>query len=382
MNLHVAAANVGVEPRYWIINGRFLSQPSTGVQRYAEEIVRALDEFISLGGPGAEGLKLEILCPRGSRAFPGLRSISVRQVGPGNGHLWEQLTLPRHLKGSLLSLGNTGPLSVAKQIVCIHDANTRVFPESYSKLFRLLYRLLLPALGRRAAKIATVSAFSKSQLEAFGIAPRHNIAVIPNGYEHAERRLPLHTEMTQQAAGLNTVVMIGSPAPHKNMALVLSLAGEFRRLGLKLAIVGAVDRNTFGCFSDSSQSSATATDLDNVIWLGRIPNDAMTALLKDSLCLVFPSFTEGFGLPPLEAMAIGCPVIASDRASIPEVCGEACLYAPPDDAAIWLRQISRLHSDSKLRAILIEEGRAQAKHFSWRNSAQLYINLMRELDNN
>jgi glycosyltransferase involved in cell wall biosynthesis len=107
----------------------------------------------------------------------------------------------------------------------------------------------------------------------------------------------------------------------------------------------------------------------------------MTALLKDSLCLVFPSFTEGFGLPPLEAMAIGCPVIASDQASIPEVCGAACLYAPPGDAAAWLRQIRRLQADQELRTALIEQGQAHARQFSWRDSARLYINLMHELDN-
>ena len=218
----------------------------------------------------------------------------MREVGPGTGHLWEQLTLPAHFKGGLLSLGNTGPLSVSKQIVCIHDANTRLFPQSYSKRFLVLYGLLLPALGRRAAKIGTVSAFSKSQLEAFGIASRNKIAVIPNGHEHADRWLPEHTEMTQRAAGPDTVVMMGSPAPHKNMALALSLADEFKRFDLKLAIAGAVDRNMFGCYGTSSRSSSTANALDNVIWLGRVSNNAMTALLKDSLCLIFPSFTEGF----------------------------------------------------------------------------------------
>ena len=380
MNVHLSKPNVALKPRYWIINGRFLSQPLTGVQRYAEEIIKAIDEFITLRSPGTDGLALEILCPPNSRRLPGLSSIPVREVGPGTGHLWEQLALPTHLKGGLLSLGNTGPLSVSKQIVCIHDANTRLFPESYSKRFRLLYRLLLPAVGRRAAKITTVSAFSKSQLEAFGIAPSHKIAVMPNGHEHADSWLPKHTEMTHKAAGSHTVVMIGSPAPHKNMALALSLADALKSSGLKLAIVGAVDRNTFECFGASSQPGFAANDVDNIIWVGRVSNDAMTALLRDSLCLIFPSFTEGFGLPPLEAMAIGCPVIASDRASIPEVCGNACLYAPPGDAAAWLRHIRRLHADPELRTALIEQGQIRARQFSWRHSAQLYIDLMHELD--
>jgi glycosyltransferase involved in cell wall biosynthesis len=102
--------------------------------------------------------------------------------------------------------------------------------------------------------------------------------------------------------------------------------------------------------------------------------------LKDSLCLVFPSYEEGFGLPALEAMALGCPVLASDRASIPEVCGGAALYASPHDDQAWLENIMRLRTDARLRGGLVGKGKARAKAFSWRQSAQLYIKLMAELD--
>jgi glycosyltransferase involved in cell wall biosynthesis len=121
-------------------------------------------------------------------------------------------------------------------------------------------------------------------------------------------------------------------------------------------------------------------DEKGIIWLGRVSNDELAALLKDSLCLAFPSYVEGFGLPALEAMALGCPVVASDRASIPEVCGTAALYAAPDDRAAWLGHFLRLQSDAALRLDLTEKGRARAKHFSWRQSAQLYLNLITHLE--
>jgi glycosyltransferase involved in cell wall biosynthesis len=372
-----------MHPGRWFINGRFLSQQPTGVQRYAEEIVRALDEIVSEQSNEANGLKIELLCPPGSREVPGLNSILVRSVGRGRGHLWEQTMLPRYVKGGLLSLGNTGPLAISKQIVCIHDANPRLFPQSYSKPFRLFYRALLPALGRRAAAIATVSQFSALQLRKFGIAPAAKIPVIPNGHEHVQRWRPSHSQATRQAAGPGTVVLIGSPAPHKNIGLMLGLADCFRSRGLTLAIAGALDSRVFKARGHGTAMAARPTpfrDEKGIIWLGRVSNDELAALLKDSLCLAFPSYVEGFGLPALEAMALGCPVVASDRASIPEVCGTAALYAAPDDRAAWLGHFLRLQSDAALRLDLTEKGRARAKHFSWRQSAQLYLNLITHLE--
>ncbi len=372
-----------MRPANWFINGRFLSQPPTGVQRYAEEIVRALDEVISERDSRTGGLKIEVLCPSGSRTLPGLKSISVRTVGRGKGHLWEQAILPQYVKGGLLSLGNTGPLAVSKQIVCIHDANTRLFPQSYSKPFRLFYRTLLPALGRRAAIISTVSQFSASQLQKFEIAPASKISVIPNGHEHVNRWQPNHSRATREAAGPGTVVLLGSPAPHKNIGLMLRLAGRFRNQGLKLAIAGTLDSRVFKAKSNRtafSDASHPFSDENGVIWLGRVSNEELAALLQDSLCLAYPSYVEGFGLPALEAMALGCPVVASDRASIPEVCGIAALYASPDEDVEWLGQIKRLRADARLRNDLTEIGRNRARIFSWRRSARLYLNLMAHLD--
>ena len=96
----------------------------------------------------------------------------------------------------------------------------------------------------------------------------------------------------------------------------------------------------------------------------------------DSFCLAFPSFTEGFGLPPLEAMTLGCPVIATDRASLPEICGEAALFASPTDPEAWFQQLIRLRDNEPLRSQLVAKGRVRAKHFSWRKSAELYLELM------
>ena len=359
--------------RQWSINGRFVTQSMTGVQRYAHEIVRALDHLLSEGHPLARGLQLTLVVPPDATMQLGLRSICARSAGRVTGHLWEQAVLPRHAGGGLLSLCNTGPISVRKHIVCIHDLNTRTFPASYSIRFRALYRVLLPALGRSAMTIATVSQFSARELERCAICSPDRVIVIPNGHEHTKSWTPQHSAATRAAAGPNTIVVIGSRAPHKNVGLILGMAPRLEAAGLRIAVVGASDPRVFA-------SNQTSPRTRNVMWLGKLSDPELAALLGDCLCLAFPSFTEGFGLPPLEAMASGCPVVASDRASLPEVCGEAALSASPTDEEAWFSNLTRLQRDADLRARLAEQGRVRASAFQWSRSAELYLQAMADAD--
>jgi glycosyltransferase involved in cell wall biosynthesis len=142
---------------------------------------------------------------------------------------------------------------------------------------------------------------------------------------------------------------------------------------LRIVVVGLGDARVFA-------ADAAAPRAQNVICLGRLSDSELAALLRDCLCLAFPSFVEGFGLPPLEAMALGCPVIASDCASLPEVCGEAALYASPKDPDAWLAQFVRLNRDPELRVRMIEQGRARASTFWWTRSAELYLQAMADAD--
>jgi glycosyltransferase involved in cell wall biosynthesis len=358
--------------RRWTINGRFLSQPTTGVQRYAREVVRSLDSLVAEQVPLARGLEVELLCPPGSGDMP-LVSIERREMGRTGGHSWEQARLPSSLDGSgLLSLCNTGPRLARKHIVCIHDANVWNAPQSYSLAFRTLYRTLLPCLGRTAWKISTVSHYSLGELVGRGIVSAQRAFVAPNGHEHALRWKPQHSETTRRAASRDTIVMIGSPAPHKNIGFVLDMAGRLADAGLRIAVAGAADPRVF-----NGQSRAEAA---NIHWLGRISDGELAALLRDSLCLAFPSLTEGFGLPALEAMAMGCPVVVSDRASLPEVCGDSALFAPPDDADAWFDSFVRLRGSQALRLHMIGKGRARASAYSWRATALRYIEAMAAAD--
>lgn len=355
----------------WFINGRFLTQKTTGVQRYAREIVLALDALLEEGHPLARGRRLCLLTPAQAPALPGLRMIEQRAAGQLHGHFWEQLSLPKHARGNILNLCNTAPLRGRHNIVCIHDTNVFDYPASYSRQFRLLYRALVPRVARAAATVATVSAYSAGQLARLGI-DRSLIAVLPNGHEHVARWRAGHSRQTAAATGPNTIVVLGSRAPHKNVGMLMALAGRLAEQGLRIAIAGGADAHVF--------QDAAASDAGNVVSVGRVSDAELAALLEGALCLAFPSFVEGFGLPPLEAFAMGCPVVSSDRASLPEVCGDAALYAAPDRPDQWLSAFCALRDDPQLRATLIERGQARAKAFSWRASALGYLGVMARLD--
>jgi glycosyltransferase involved in cell wall biosynthesis len=355
--------------RLWSVNGRFLGRNLTGVDRYALEILRAMDALIAEGHPLAGAITLDLLCPDGAAAASPFANIPLRVLPNASGHLWEQFILPRYVRGGLLSLCNAGPLAVKKQIVCIHDTNIRLAPESYGLMFRTVYRFLQPALGRRVAQIATVSRFSQKTIAHFGIKPVDETVVIHNGHEHVLEWKSDRSALDQLDLPHRFVLLVGSKAPHKNVAILYSIAADLAAIGIHVLVAGGEDAHVYA-------HEHNGQFRPNVRHLGRVSDDDLSFLYQRALCLVFPSRTEGFGLPVLEAMALGCPVISSDAASLPEVCGDAVLYAPPNDGAAWLAAIGQIAAGPGLRERLASSGRKRAKAFSWRQSAEKYLELM------
>ena len=360
-------------PRQWSVNGRFLGRNLTGVDRYALEILRAMDALIAEGHPLAQGIRLDVLCPTGTTKASPFVNIPLRLLPSASGHLWEQFILPRHVSGGLLSLCNAGPLAVKKQIVCIHDTNIRLAPESYGLLFRTVYRFLQPALGRRVAQIATVSRFSQETIARFGIRPADQIAVIHDGCEHVLEWKADRSALARLDLPHPFVLLVGSKAPHKNVAIIYSIAADLAAIGIHVLVAGGEDAHVYA-------REHSGQMLPSVRHLGRVTDDDLAFLYQHALCLVFPSRTEGFGLPVLEAMALGCPIISSDAASLPEVCGEAVLYAAPNSGAAWLAAIKQIATEPKVREKLASAGPKRAKTFSWRQSAEKYLELMLALD--
>jgi glycosyltransferase involved in cell wall biosynthesis len=350
----------------WAINGRFLTQRMTGVQRYAYQIVAALDGILAQNGDIVGRLPMRLILPPGTEAVPVLSKIGTCRTSFGSGHAWDQLVFPLYAGSGVLSLGNFGPVLARNHIVCIHDANVFIQPESYSRSFGLAYRTLLPLVGKRASRVATVSQFSADMLVKYGVCERQKIFIAPNGHEHALRwdasraRIPLLTALQRPY-----VLLLGSMAKHKNVDVVLEQAQRLDAAGIDIVVVGGA----------SSIFSASASDFQrsNVHHAGYVSDDDLAALYKGALCLAFPSNTEGFGIPSLEAMARGCPVISSNAASLVEVGGDAVIYVDPGDGDGWREAIIGLSQNDALRQTMAAQGRKRAEAFSWSRSAQLYL---------
>jgi glycosyltransferase involved in cell wall biosynthesis len=339
------------------INGRFLTQPLSGVQRYAREMVRALDRrrdaaarYVLLIPPGADASSLA------------LRSIPVRPVAGGRGHIWEQTALAwaAH-RGRLLSLGGTGPILHPRHQVVIHDAAVFRHPEHFRQGYAGFHRVLGRLLAGRAA-LGTVSHFSRDELAAVLNLPAPRITVIPNGADHLGRAAPLDSP----PADLDLIsrpyfVALGNLAPNKNAAVMIRALGRLPDPDLRLVLIGGPAPAVF-------DRSAPASD-PRILFAGRRTDAEVAALLRGARALVFASLYEGFGIPPLEAFAQDCPVIASDIPAVREVCGDAPDYFDPrDDAALADHMAALLHTGPPPQRLA--RGRARLGFYTWDQSAR------------
>jgi glycosyltransferase involved in cell wall biosynthesis len=366
--------NRSADLRVWTINGDFVSLKPTGVARYAREVTLALDALVAAGHPLTAGLRLNIVTPRAPSDLP-VRAIPVDVLPefdrPRLPQFWVQAQLPRHVKGGLVSFCNLAPVAIRQHIVCIHDLHTRLMPASYGLGFRLAHRIVLPMLGQQARFIATVSQLSCEHLVRFGIAPLAKIFVTYNGSDHVKA-----WDADRSALALDEhdfVLCLAQPQQYKNMELIRRIAEPLDRLGLDICVAGDCNA-ALGIFGLSPPG--------NVRLLGRVSDDDLAKLLKHARAFLFPSRVEGFGVPAVEAMALGCPVVASTSPCLPEVCGSAVLYAPPDDANAWISAIERLSSDPALRKSMVDRGHARAQRYRWRDIAEIYLRVMATADAN
>ena len=297
------------------INGRFLSQRVTGVQRYAREIVTALDKLLQEGKNEDEWC---ILAPKNIIDDLPIEKIKLKVCGFSTGHLWEQVELPFYAKdGFLLNLCNCAPLIKKKQLLIIHDAAIAAYPQAYSWKFRVWYRVMHTVCGKRTEKIVTNSEFSKTELQKYFNINPNKIRVVYGGIEHMDRMKEddsIIEELNLSKGGF--VFAVSSKNPTKNFPLVLKAARLLP--DVKFVIAGGSNNAVFA--SDNSEF------LNNVTYTGYVSDEKLISLYRHAAVFVYPSLYEGFGIPPLEAMSQGCPVIVSDCASLPEVCGGNALY--------------------------------------------------------
>lgn len=355
-----------------LVNGKFLGRPLTGVDRYAYEISMRIGVRLS-----EHDRILEIAVPSqvSATVIEDARISNSKIINVPGFKLstaWEQLILPFIRPHSmLLSLCNIGPVFRSNQCVMIADAQFITQPSSYSWKFRTWYRFALPLLARRAKVLVTISEYSKRELEDLGVVPRGRLRVVPCGVDHVLGFTPDTSILDRLGLVPNSfVLMIGSRARHKNVAPVLNALDGNLPPGVKIVLVGGANSRVFA--EDGISAS------EDLIVAGRVSDNELAALYKNANVFLFPSLTEGFGLPPAEAMALGCPVIASNLGAIPEVMGDACLYVNPTEGTEWVAAVEQVCENPEVRTALIERGLMQATNWTWDKAATILLDELKQ----
>jgi glycosyltransferase involved in cell wall biosynthesis len=361
-------------PQDFIINGKFLRASMTGVHRVAFEICNALADLVGENASQVRGRRFEVWHSQGGRTAARTLRLPTREVGPLDGIAWEQLTLPaRQGRPVLLNLCNIGPIFSANALTMIHDVQVKLSPESYSLPFRLWYKFVQSLIARKNLALLTVSDFSRGQIAEAGLAPIERIHTIHNGADHV-----LRTKADQKIldrlciAGETYALALSTIQDHKNIRILLEAFSRPELAGMKLVLFGSTGRADF--------ASAGFHVPANVVFAGRISDGELRALIEGSSALAFPSTTEGFGLPPLEAMLLGTPAVCAPCGALPEVCGEAVLYADPGDPQEWARIIAGLAEDGDWHARMAAAGRAHASNFTWRRAALRLLEILDTLE--
>ncbi|MFB9268753.1 glycosyltransferase family 4 protein [Bradyrhizobium erythrophlei] len=353
------------------INGRFLSQKLTGVQRYAAEIVKAMDGLLASGqvSDTLSAAEWTVLAPPDASETLALKQIKVRATGRLGGHAWDQVDLARAASGGrLISLANSGPVLHSDHIVVIHDAQVFRRPDFFNWRYLAVHRTLDRFLARRAT-IATVSDFSRRELATALDLPAAAIPVFSNSAEHFAATVPDFTILDRLGLTAQQYFLsVGSMTKNKNISLAIQAARMLERQDVPLVIVGGDNNRVFQGNSNVAEPG--------LVLAGRLTDNEIAALYARAVAFVFPSLYEGFGVPPLEAMLFGCPVIASTADAVRETCGDAAAYFDATNAEeLRQRMLERLAA-GKLSDEERNRQRDRLAAFSWRKSAESLLQFL------
>lgn len=362
------------------LDGRAFVSPAAGVRRYVTELTRgllALDaplELAALGGPPADRL------PAGLDRVP-------EPLHPPTNLGWTLAGVPRAARRGRVDLihapAYTAPLRAAVPVVVtIHDVSYERHPEWYpyrrDRGRRWFYRLS----ARSAAHIVTDSAFSRSEIAAAYGVPLERISVIPLGVDTEVFAPPAVPQRPPEPAGERPYLLhVGDLHARRNLAVVVGALAVLGRRGapgrlVASLVLAGVDR---GAGADLQAMANAAGFPESVVRLGPVGPERLVSLYQGAAALVYPSRYEGFGLPLLEAMACGTPVIAANRASIPEVVGAAGLLLDPDEPKTWADAIDAVINDPDRRQRLKAAGIVRAERFPWTATAAATLDVYRRV---
>ncbi|HET9984419.1 MAG TPA: glycosyltransferase family 1 protein [Longimicrobiales bacterium] len=372
------------------VNGRFYAAPLTGVQRFAVEVTRRL----------AQLAEVELFLPAGAEAPSEVAARVGIHRGRLRGHAWEQLELPAALARARcdveLHLAGTAPLSAAGHVLAIHDLLPLSNPEWFGRRFRLWRGAVLRRSAPRAGAVLAVSDWAAEEVKRrLGVAPRR-LFVVTQGLEPFDAPAPagaVARVRARYALPERFLLAVGAGDPRKNLGFLETVRECWRAAGgapPPLVVVGgsaprvhpaaargdAPFARIYPPPGPEPRPPAAPAHLDRAaggaLLLGRVPDDELHALYTAASALCFPSLAEGFGRPPLEALACGTPAVAADYAAAREVLGR-WLPVLPLDAALWARTLAELVAGGPARDATLALGRGLPGRFRWDTAAAQVI---------
>ena len=275
------------------------------------------------------------------------------------------------------------PFCPVPVIATIHDLAFEHLPETFTRRGSLQLKITVRRTAKKAARVATVSEYSRQDLIRTYRLPPEKVVVTHNGIEPHFTPQPRSADEAESlrrrlGIGRDFILAVGSLQPRKNLIRLMraysKLRSEQASFHHQLVIVGRQLWLADGIFEEV-QRQPWAQD---VILTGYVADEDLPALYRAATAFVYPSLFEGFGLPPVEAMACGTPVVTSNTSSLPEVVGEAAVLVDPYDEQDLIRALLKIVNDHSLRAQLRERGLAQAQKFTWRAAAEKTLELYRD----